>query len=207
MVHMIKGCTECGTQKCAGGEGEYPDFCPTAGMSTEEIAELIALYNDDEENHRVCLSSAEIEDEYYCRLTRVEETVEFARRIGAEKIGIATCIGLIRESRILAKILRSHGFEVLSVCCKAGAIDKKAIGMTKHCADTGDKMCDPILQARILNDEKTDLNIVMGLCVGHDCIFYKYAQGLTTTMVVKDRVTGHNPAAPLYTYESYYKKL
>ena len=46
----------------------------------------------------------------------------------------------------------------------------------------------------------------MGLCVGHDSLFYKYAEGLTTTMVVKDRVTGHNPVAAIYNAESYYKK-
>ena len=64
---------------------------------------------------------------------------------------------------------------------------------------------NPILQAKMLNEAKTDLNIVMGLCVGHDSLFYKYVEGLTTTMVVKDRVTGHNPAAVLYNAESYYK--
>lgn len=49
------------------------------------------------------------------------------------------------------------------------------------------------------------MNIVMGLCVGHDSLFYKYSEALTTTLVVKDRVTGHNPVAALYTSHSYYK--
>ena len=35
----------------------------------------------------------------------VEETLHFARRIGAKKIGIATCIGLLQESPTLAKVL------------------------------------------------------------------------------------------------------
>ena len=67
-------------------------------------------------------------------------------------------------------------------------------------------MCNPVLQAKLLNEAKTDLNIVMGLCVGHDALFYKYVEGLTTTLVVKDRVTGHNPVAAIYNAESYYKK-
>ena len=68
-------------------------------------------------------------------------------------------------------------------------------------------MCNPILQAKLLNEAKTDLNLVVGLCVGHDSLFYKYSEALTTTVVTKDRVLGHNPAAALYTAESYYKRL
>jgi len=71
----------------------------------------------------------------------------------------------------------------------------------------GPNICNPIMQAQILNRSETDFNIVMGLCVGHDSLFYKYAEALTTTTVVKDRVTGHNPVAPLYTCHSFYKKL
>ena len=48
--------------------------------------------------------------------------------------------------------------------------------------------------------------MVIGLCVGHDSLFYKYAEALTTTLVTKDRVLGHNPAAALYQADSYYHK-
>ena len=68
-------------------------------------------------------------------------------------------------------------------------------------------MCNPILKAQMLNKVKTDINIVMGLCVGHDSLFYKYAEAPSTTLVVKDRVLGNNPVAALYTLDSYYKKL
>lgn len=68
-------------------------------------------------------------------------------------------------------------------------------------------MCNPILQAKILNKEKTDLNIVTRLCVGHDRMFYKYSDALVITTVVKDRVLGHNPVAAIYQLDSYYKKL
>ena len=70
----------------------------------------------------------------------------------------------------------------------------------------GAAMCNPILQARLLNEAHTDLNVVIGLCVGHDSLFYKYSEAYATTLVTKDRVTGNNPAAALYTAESYYKK-
>ena len=35
-------------------------------------------------------------------------------------------------------------------------------------------MFNPILQARVLNQRQTDLNVVVGLCVGHDSLFSKY---------------------------------
>ena len=62
-------------------------------------------------------------------------------------------------------------------------------------------------QAKRLNAENTELNIVVGLCVGHDSLFYKYSEAPVTTLVVKDRVLGHNPVAALYTAGSYYKRL
>ena len=68
-------------------------------------------------------------------------------------------------------------------------------------------MCNPIAQARLLNDAKTDFNIMLGLCIGHDSLFLKHVEGLTTVFAVKDRVTGHNPMVALYTSESYYRRL
>jgi uncharacterized metal-binding protein len=58
-----------------------------------------------------------------------------------------------------------------------------------------------------LNEEKTDFNILLGLCVGHDSLFFKHADAYTTVLAVKDRVTGHNPLAAVYLHNSYYRKL
>ena len=55
--------------------------------------------------------------------------------------------------------------------------------------------------------EKTDLNVMMGLCVGHDSLFIKYSEAPVTVLFTKDRVTGHNAVQPLYLTESYYKRL
>jgi len=68
-------------------------------------------------------------------------------------------------------------------------------------------MCNPITQAKILNDEKTEFNIAVGLCVGHDALFFRYAEAPCTVLIAKDRVFGHNPAAGLYLSDSYYQKL
>ncbi len=196
-------CVDCGVTNCNKMDKYYPDFCLTTGMDETLLGEVIRLY-DDEENKKVTLAAAGVESDYYCQMCRVEETIEFAKRIGAKKIGIATCVGLIRETRTLTNILRSHGFEVYGVACKAGTVRKTEVGIPKTCENTGVNMCNPILQAKMLNAEHTDLNIVMGLCVGHDSMFYKYVEGLTTTLVVKDRVLGHNPVAALYAADGYY---
>lgn len=107
----------------------------------------------------------------------------------------------------MADIFRRHGFEVYGIACKAGVQKKVSVGIPEECSNLGPNMCNPILQAKILNEAKTDLNIVVGLCVGHDSLFYKYSDALVTTCVTKDRVLGHNPVVALYTADSYYKKL
>ena len=66
-------------------------------------------------------------------------------------------------------------------------------------------MCNPIGQAIFLNEAKTELNIILGLCVGHDSLFIKYSKAPVTVFAVKDRVLGHNPLAVIYQAEAYYK--
>jgi uncharacterized metal-binding protein len=68
-------------------------------------------------------------------------------------------------------------------------------------------MCNPITQAEILNQAKTDFNILMGLCVGHDSLFLKHSKALSTVLVTKDRVLGHNPVAALYGVKVYFQRL
>lgn len=199
-------CADCGVVACSRGMGGYPDFCPTAKLGENEKKELLECYQE-EGNYEVTQAAALIEHEYYGKMTRVEETMEFARRIGADKVGIANCAALFAEAKTVAKIFREHGFEVISACCKTGAIPKSEAGIPEECEETGKIMCNPVMQARILNEAGTKLNIVIGLCVGHDSLFYKYSEAFVTTLIAKDRVLGHNPAAALYTVNTCYRKL
>lgn len=201
----IHSCIDCGTQNCKFKNRTYPDFCLTTHLKEEDLQWALEKY-EEKCNHDIMVASAEIEYEGYCQWTRVQEIIEFARKIGAQKIGIANCIGLINEARIFAKILRANSFEVYSVICKVAGKAKSSIGIPSQCEEIGESMCNPILQARILNNVQTDLNVVIGLCVGHDSLFYKYSDAYVTTLVTKDRITGNNPAATLYTAQSYYKK-
>ena len=65
----------------------------------------------------------------------------------------------------------------------------------------------PVGQAMLLNEAGTDLNVVVGLCVGHDSLFFRHSKAPVTVLIAKDRVTGHNPAAVLYTSHSYYSRV
>ena len=130
--------------------------------------------------------------------------------MGYKKLGIAFCGGLAKEAACLHDVLENHGFEVVSVICKVGCTSKEKIGISDHdkiCRGEFEAMCSPIAQAEILNEKHTDFNILLGLCVGHDSIFFKYAEAPTTVFAVKDRVLGHNPLASLYTINMYYQRL
>jgi uncharacterized metal-binding protein len=144
------------------------------------------------------------------RWTRVEDTIAFAKLMGYRKIGIATCIGLLEETHRLVDILKAQDFEPMSICCKTGSIDKLELGLNeedKIRPATYEPACNPVAQARIFNRASTDMNVIVGLCVGHDILFTKYSDAPVTTLVVKDRVTGHNPVSVLYGQNFYYKRL
>lgn len=202
-------CNSCGVLNCHRQDSQFPKFCLTTGAATE-AAEALQLYTEEGLTSQIAHAAAGIEGKYYGRLTRVEEIIAFAKEIGAKKIGIATCIGLINETKIFAQILEAKGLESYSVLCKVGSVDKTEIGIPDELKVQKGKfeaLCNPVLQAKILNREKTDLNVINGLCVGHDSLFIRYSQAPVTYLIVKDRVLGHNPAAALWTSGFYYKRL
>lgn len=203
-------CSECGQLDCHQPRHNRPDFCLTDATPPEVLDGSLALYRDEGPDAVLAHAAAEVEGTYYGKLTRVEETLAFARRIGAQRIGIATCVGLIEEARLFATILRRGGFTPQTVLCKIGATDKAEIGVPddqKIRPGTYEPCCNPILQARTLNARKTDLNVIVGLCVGHDALFCKHSEAPVTTLLTKDRVLGHNPVAALYTAKSYGKRV
>ena len=58
--------------------------------------------------------------------------------------------------------------------------------------------CNPLLQAELLNRAGTGFNIIVGLCVGHDMLFTSHSEAPVTTLIVKDRLLGHNPVIGLF---------
>jgi uncharacterized metal-binding protein len=203
-------CSECGVLNCLRRDSKYPDFCLTKSLPGELLAESLDHYKNNAADRALALAAAECEGRGYGRLTRVEETVDFARRIKVKKIGVASCVGLASECALFAKILRLNGFESYTAICKVGSVDKTEIGVSdadKVRPGNFEPLCNPVLQAKLLNKKQTGLNVIIGLCVGHDALFVRHSDAPVTTLIVKDRVLGHNPAAALYTSGFYYKRL
>jgi uncharacterized metal-binding protein len=145
------------------------------------------------------------------RLPRIEELIQFSRKCGYKRLGLAHCGGLMFEAGLVTKILEANGFEVVSVQCKTGVVPKERIGISAEEKIAGpeawETMCNPIAQAMIINRAKVDLAVMLGLCLGHDTLFIKYCDVPLTILAVKDRVTGHNPLAAVYVSETYYRRL
>jgi uncharacterized metal-binding protein len=204
-------CPDCGVRACSDEPGarRTPQFCPMP-VEGERLAEAERSYLENEELQRLARESARTEAAGYCRSTRIQEIMDFARRIGATKLGIAHCIGLLEEAKVARDVFLSNGFEVHAICCKVGSIEKGRIGLKdeeKVHPGQFEALCNPVAQASLLAAAETQLNVVIGLCVGHDSLFFMHSRAPVTVLVVKDRVLGHNPAAALYTYHSYYKRL
>ncbi|MDA8218224.1 MAG: DUF1847 domain-containing protein [Dehalococcoidales bacterium] len=160
------------------------------------------------ENREIGRVSAIVEAAGYTRWNRVEETIEFAHRMAFKRLGIAFCVGMREEAKILNAILKANGFEVVSAACKTGAIPKEELGLSddqKVRPGTTEMMCNPIGQAHLLNEAQTEFNIIFGLCVGHDSLFIKHADALTTCLVAKDRALAHNPIGGIYCAWGYYR--
>lgn len=198
-------CAMCSKHSCRSGVlDEAPKNCPCL----EEGQESIIKRYLEEENRNLAYASARTEAEGYCKQTRLEETMNFARKAGFQNLGIAFCLGLSKEARILSKILTHNGFTVNSIICKTGSIPKETIGIKeseKIKPNTYEPMCNPIEQALFLNKAKTELNIILGLCVGHDSMFINYSEAPVTVFAVKDRVLAHNPIGALYLSDGYYR--
>jgi len=119
---------------------------------------------------------------------RVEDIRNYAKLANFSRIGIANCVSLQKETDILKESL-SRDFEVFTVDCKCGKIpNNKILG-----PDAKGISCNPAGQSQYLEENRTELNIVMGLCVGHDMIFSAKSKAPTTTLIVKDLKHHYNP--------------
>jgi uncharacterized metal-binding protein len=174
-------CSECGVISCRRRDNDFPDFCLTKTTDPEQVQSVVDHLAGDNLEARMARAASEIEGLYFGNATRLEEVVLFAKRIGARRIGVATCSGLIEEARIVSRVLRAKGLEPHTIVCKVGSRDKTEIGIseeTKIQIGSFEAMCNPILQAKLLNAQKTELNVIVGLCVGHDSLFIRYSDPL-----------------------------
>jgi uncharacterized metal-binding protein len=176
---MIVECAECSAFMCrTGSVSAAPVGCPMHG----EFPKFADLYATDEAK-RTAYESALIEAEGYCRWTRLQETAEFARRMGYTRLGIAYCPDMAREGRLVGEWLRRRGLAAV--------------------LPNSEDRCSPQEQAALFERASTELNVVGGMCAGHDSVFIRASHVPVTILIVRDTRLRHNPVAALYTSRSY----
>ena len=202
-------CSYCTKKNCYTGDvSQAPDFCPTA-KRPELMKEAMTRLGEPENLPMAqdVARSWKAED----RPTRVERTADYAKLRGYKKLGLAFCVGLSKEAELFTNFLLNEGFEVASVSCMCGGISSDDIDLPEEdkVAPPGTRqaMCNPITQAVVLNSEKTDLNVILGLCVGDDTLFIKHSEAPITILAAKDRDLAHNPLGALWTANSGYRRI
>ena len=214
-------CAKCPGRYCRSNPIEevkketLPPYCPMR-LDLKTIEKSVKRYQDSEVKDLYGPATI-VEKEAYQKVRgvqmavrpRIKELIEIAKLLNVKKIGIAFCAGLQDEASRLTSLLEEQGLHVVSVLCKCGGIDKTILGIPKRFKirkpDMFEAACNPILQAELLNKAKTGINVIVGLCIGHDMIFTKNSNAPVTTLIVKDRLLGHNPIIGLYS--SYHKDI
>jgi uncharacterized metal-binding protein len=187
------------------GRREPPPYCPS-NAQREVCEQALTKYTD--KTLEFARSAALIENACYAidpntgtavlpMVTlhpRAEEIIMLAKVAAYKKLGLAFCVELQKEAELYTNILENNGFDVVSVCCKAGAIPKEEICVTEeeklYGPNSEETMCSGLIMAELLNSENTDMNILMGLCVGQDALFFKYAEAFSIPFAIIDRVYG-----------------
>lgn len=216
-MDYILNCARC-DGFCGHGEirdkKELPAFCPMVEKN-DLLSKAKKRYDGNNLSGFYSLST-QTEKEAYEEVRgrripvrpRIKELIELGKKLEMEKIGIAFCSGLSDEALRITQILEDKGFEVHSVRCKCGNIDKTDLNVPKEYKigdpDQFEAGCNPVAQAYLLNDVPTDLNVIVGLCIGHDMTFTQESEAPGTTLIVKDRFTGHNPVISIY--NNYHKR-
>jgi len=216
-------CAQCPYRReerlCRSADGKFAPQCPTRAKGLL-IEQSVTEYRKPEIGEFARQASIQEAAGYSGRESgetclrplkpRILEIVEFARRMAYRRLGLAFCGGLAKEAKIVGGFFASYGFEVVSVICKVGRVPKEEIGIRDHekvKIGKFEAMCNPILQAKVLNEEETEMNVLLGLCVGHDSLFLRYASAPCTVLAVKDRVFVHNPLAGVYALDNYCRYL
>ena len=190
-------CHQCKTSECLNRYPQgIPDYCQT--QKFQGVIETTKEKYFKPDAASIHLATAKVLKRGGYDWSRVQQCIEFARELGVTKVGLAVCIGLIREGSEFARFLSRAGLEVVSVACMIGAVEAQETGIPDEWVNPRGISCNPIAQAEIMNQEGTQLNFIYGLCIGHDTLFMMYSKAPVTYVVVKDVVTGNNPSAVLF---------
>jgi len=173
-------CVECMDRVCMKGEDCTSEV--DASLPVEQYAKL----------HHSMEVTADISAETHRRLCRVAELIYYCLGMEYKHVGVAFCVEMFRETEILTRLLRRF-FKVSPVCCKIGGRVQPDLITASM-----DVVCNPIGQAHILNKLGTELNVLVGLCVGCDLIYARHSKAPVSTLFVKDKSLANNPVSALY---------
>ncbi len=87
MDEFTRSCVDCRAGSCNKKDAPFPEFCLTSNLPKEVLADAMKQY-ELEENRRIAVAAAEVEADNYCKITRLEETIEFAKKIGVKPTNI-----------------------------------------------------------------------------------------------------------------------
>jgi len=181
-------CLKCLDRKCLYGEPCSTNLKSIIKPSSTYVQQVMEATVDvalDEERH----------------LCRLSELIYFCLEMNYHRLGIAFCIDLLEPAEILSRVLRRF-FDVVPICCKIGSwVDQKIVDYEyeDNLSYPAHRFaCNPVAQAQVLNERDTDLNIIVGLCVGADCLFTTSSNAPVTTLFVKDKSLSNNPIGALY---------
>jgi uncharacterized metal-binding protein/predicted Fe-Mo cluster-binding NifX family protein len=173
-------CLACPSRACTRGD-------PCVGPFPRIHAPVL-----DSREKRLLEVGQEVSAESDPRLCRVAELIHFVLGMEVQKVGLAYCWELFREVEVLVAVLSRH-FTVVPVCCRVGSGEET----TDPAGETS--ACRPDLQAALLEEAGTEINVMAGLCIGCDLLFTERSHVPATTIFVRDRALAHNPMAALHT--------
>jgi uncharacterized metal-binding protein len=174
-------CTNCTFDK----QCRNTETCPATSFDRDEVVQKYA------DESVIVKAAAELVD--FGRagtLSRLQETIAFAKKMNYKRIGLAYCYGMEKHVTQIVEILRENKLNVRAVSCTVGGIPQNEVNPESAFCTVS---CNPIGQARQLNNENVDLVVMIGLCLGHDILFQREVKADCTTLVVKDRVFNHAP--------------
>ncbi len=176
-----RDCLDCRKRVCLKGEPCPYLAIPPAGPHPKESL-------------RVLESAWDVALEEERSLCRLAELVYFALEMGYRRLGVAFCEDLRQPAEILVGVLRRF-FEVVPVSCRVKRPDAESERL-----DVPHGGCDPGVAAALLNARATDLNVLVGFCVGSDCLFNQLSRAPVTTLFVKDKSLANNPIGAVYSH-------
>ena len=111
---VMTDCANCGSFACRGQKEKTPPNCPM-DQFPEVYEEAMEQYLESKTN-RMARMAAIVEATGYCKWTRLEEIIEFARRTDFNRLGLAFCAGLRTEGRKVAPIASRRAILTSPVC-------------------------------------------------------------------------------------------